>query len=200
MALNAETYSNWVRQGFRRSGIYAYRPHCDDCQACQSLRVDVNSFEPNRSMRRTWSRHSDLQTRISPPMLSASHFDLYKRYQGARHPGGGMDGDDLQQYADFLLNSQVDTRLVEFFNPTNQQLEMVSVIDCLDDGWSAVYTFYDPSIKGSLGTYSVLWQLEQLKQRQLPWLYLGYWIANSNKMAYKTQFQPFQLYRNGTWE
>lgn len=111
-----------------------------------------------------------------------------------------MDGDDIQQYADFLLNSQVDTCLVEFINPLSLALEMVSVVDRLDDGWSAVYTFYDPDVKGSLGTYAILWQLAELKKKELPWLYLGYWIAESSKMAYKTQFTPFQLFENGQWD
>lgn len=110
-----------------------------------------------------------------------------------------MDGDDIQQYADFLLSSQVDTCLVEFVNPQSLDLVMVSVVDRLDDGWSAVYTFYDPDVKGSLGTYAILWQLAELKQKKLTWLYLGYWIAQSQKMTYKTQFTPYQLFENGQW-
>lgn len=109
-----------------------------------------------------------------------------------------MDEDSRTQYAQFLLTTRVNTRLVEFRAPQGQ-LAMISIIDVLDDGLSSVYTFYDPDMAGSLGTYSILWQIEQCRTLDLPWLYLGYWIADSRKMAYKANFRPLQMHVDGAW-
>lgn len=196
--INADTYSQLVQQGFRRSGLFTYRPYCDNCRACIPVRVDANAFAANRSQRRAWKAHQDLRPFVAELAWSPEHYALYNRYQQARHPGGGMDEDSRSQYAQFLLSSRVNTRLVEFRLPDNT-LVMVSLIDVLDDGLSSVYTFYDPNAAGSLGTYSILWQLEQCRLLSLPWLYLGYWIRDSRKMAYKSSFTPQQLYIDGQW-
>jgi len=196
--INADTYSHLVEQGFRRSGLFTYRPHCDSCQACIPVRVDTAAFTPNRSQRRAWTRHQDLRAFVAELAWSPEHYALYTAYQQSRHPGGGMDEDSRTQYAQFLLTSRVNTRLVEFREPDGR-LVMVSIIDVLDQGLSSVYTFYDPEARGSLGTYSILWQIEQCRSLQLPWLYLGYWIEASRKMAYKAAFQPLQHLIDGTW-
>jgi arginine-tRNA-protein transferase len=133
-----------------------------------------------------------------PLHWDAEHFQLYDRYQQGRHPGAGMDEDSQSQYKQFLLTSRVDSRLVEFRLPSGQ-LQMISVIDLLETGLSSVYTFYDPDAVGSLGTYGVLWQLAQCRSLNLPWLYLGYWIQESRKMAYKSQYTPYQILQNGVW-
>jgi len=197
--INAGTYSQLVEQGFRRSGLFTYRPHCDGCHACIPVRVDTKQFAPNRSQRRAWRDHGNLQSFVAELAWSPEHYSLYTRYQQGRHPGGGMDDDSRTQYAQFLLTSRVNTRLVEFRTPDGQ-LAMVSIIDVLDEGLSSVYTFYDPAIPGSLGTYSILWQIEQCRTLDLPWLYLGYWIEASRKMAYKANFQPAELLVNGLWQ
>ncbi len=201
--IDRSAYSVLMRNGFRRSGLLYYRPHCAQCQACVSLRVPVANFQPDRSQKRAWSKHSHLTTTISTPVFSQEHFDLYQRYQQARHPGGGMDADNTTQYQEFLIHSNVDSRIVEFREPscgnTSGALKMVSILDQVDDGLSAVYTFYDPAPGHSYGTYNVLWQIRQTRDWGLQYLYLGYWIAQSRKMSYKTRFTPFQLFFRNQW-
>ena len=155
-SIDADNYGELVRAGFRRSGRFTYRPRCDSCQACIPVRVPVQQFRPDRSQRRAIRRHGSLISRNLPLVFSDEHYALYIRYQQARHSGGSMDEDDEDQYREYLLQSGVDTRLVEFRTP-DSTLVMVSVIDVLDDGLSAVYTFFKPDLpEDNLGTYGIL--------------------------------------------
>jgi arginine-tRNA-protein transferase len=196
--IDTRVYSELVRHGFRRSGAFTYRPYCDHCRACVPVRVPVMAFRPNRTQRRCLRQHADLVVARRELAFNPEHYALYLRYQRYRHPGGGMDQDSREQYQHFLLQSNVATDLLEF----RQQgaLRMVSLVDRLADGLSSVYTFFEPEAAGaSYGTFNILWQIERCRAMGLPHLYLGYWIAESRKMAYKATFRPIEGLVEGVW-
>ncbi len=191
-------YSILTSYGFRRSGQHIYKPRCPDCNACIPLRLPVSQFKPRRSQRRAWRNNDDLRIVTKSPQFSYEHFQLYRRYLDSRHKGGGMDDPNPRQYLDFLTSSWSDTVFYEFRLGT--RLLAIGVIDCVEDGLSIVYTFFDPDYsERSLGVYTILWEIEEAKRLGLKWLYLGYWIKESGKMRYKTDFQPLEYLRDGTW-
>ncbi len=197
--INTPLYSDLVRHGFRRSSTYIYRPRCDTCNACVQMRVLARQFKPDRTQRRAWKQHADLKATLHPLQDRDEYYELYLRYQRARHRNGGMDNDDRDAYRTFLLQSHIDTLLVEFRE--QETLRMVSVIDLLSDGLSSVYTFFDPDMpRARYGVYNVLWQIELCRKLELDYVYLGYWIGESPKMSYKIRYQPAEGLQNGTWQ
>ncbi|MES1983178.1 MAG: arginyltransferase [Pseudomonadota bacterium] len=197
--ITTQVYSELVRHGFRRSGTFTYRPRCDTCRACIPVRIDVNAFTPRRGQRRAAQHHRGLQASLHPLTDRAEQFELYQRYQNVRHQDDNLASGSHDQYRNFLLHSHVDSMLVEFRE--KDALRMVSLIDLLDDGLSSVYTFYDPDVpRSSFGTYNILWQIELCRKLELQYLYLGYWIAQSKKMAYKARFRPLQGLIGEVWQ
>lgn len=200
--VTAEVYDSLIDQGFRRSGKFAYRPHCENCQECVSVRIAVDELTHSRSQRRAYKRHQNLSIRIVPVDFYEEHYALYTAYQLARHHDATKtdhaEENSIEQYRNFLCQSNVESVLVEFRDQNT--LKMVSVIDIVHNGISAVYTFYDTSdTDSSYGTYNILWQAEWAKSLHLPFLYLGYWIKGSQKMAYKQKFKPMEKLIQDQW-
>jgi arginine-tRNA-protein transferase len=196
--LNNDQYGGLVRLGFRRSGDLIYRPHCQACNACIPVRVPAERFRGDRGQRRVWKRNQDLAVIPCPQVYEPEHFDLYQRYQATRHARGELNDPDPKKYATFLCVHGKNTVFYEFRH--ERKLLAVAVTDILPDGLSAVYTFFDPDEKRrALGVYSVLWQIEEAKARSLQWVYLGYWIEECQKMSYKANYRPLELFINGRW-
>ncbi len=207
--IDAHVYSGLIQQGFRRSGKFAYRPHCENCRECVPVRVKLKGFVPSRSQKRAFKQHQNLTTTILPIAYHEEHYALYAAYQEARHAEPeknaekisqkDVEAEKIEQYKSFLCQTNVESVMMEFRE--NGQLKMVSVIDIVLDGISAVYTFYDTSdTHASLGTYNVLWQIEWAKTLNFPYLYLGYWIRDSKKMAYKQNYKPLEMLIDGEWQ
>ncbi len=192
-------YSYLAKAGFRRSGEHVYRPFCRDCGLCIPVRVPQASFHPDRSQRRVEKNNRNIVIHEHAPEYNEVHYQLYRRYMQARHAGGGMDKDSREDYERLLRASWSESILLTYY--LDKQLVMVAVTDILDDGLSAVYTFFDPDYpKRSLGVYGILSQLEQVKARQLDYLYLGYWNPQSDKMSYKSRYQPLEFFNGESWQ
>ncbi len=198
-AIDNATYTYLSERGYRRSGNYMYKPDCFRCSACISLRVPVNKHVFSRSDKRVFKRNSDLSVEIVPDIQADHYYQLYADYINQRHADGDMYPPNYQQYSDFLNNAYGNTRYAVFKNQ-QEQIKAVAVIDQLENGLSAVYTFYDPlEEKRGLGILAVLWQIQQAQQLGLDYVYLGYWIKQCAKMSYKTRFRPAEILINQRW-
>lgn len=199
LQLDTSIYNQLLHKGFRRSGNQVYRPHCHDCQACIATRVPVDEFSPDRRQRRCLQRNRHTQVVIKSAKFDPRHFELYQRYQTARHQPDDAFPISHDDYLQFFDSDWCETWFVEFL--ISGQLAAVAVVDRVDDGLSAVYTFFDPAFNGySPGVFAVLWQIEEALRLQLPYLYLGYWIADCRKMRYKNQYQPIQGLIADQWQ
>ncbi len=196
--MSSPLYSQLSLLGFRRSGSHLYRPNCSNCSACIPARVPVSRFEPKRNQRRAWRRNLDIEVRELEDISGDEAFDLYRRYIEERHHDGDMYPPSRDQYQSFLSAEWGVTRFYGMF--LEQRLIGIAVADLIDDGLSAIYTFYDPQLQDrSLGTFAVLWQIQATRDLGLDYVYLGYWIKQCQKMAYKIQYRPLELYINGNW-
>ena len=200
---------NLLKSGFRRSQNIAYMPYCEGCNACVSVRVIVDEFEPSRSFRRILDRNRDLETARVAARPTAEQYTLFRDYIDARHSDGGMADMTVLDFAMMVEESIIDTRMTEYRvrpadalsqRPGAGPLTAVALCDYLSDGISMVYSFYDPvAAERSLGTYMILEHVEQARRLGLPYLYLGYWIGGSRKMAYKTRFAPQERLTANGW-
>lgn len=196
--VDQKLYSKLSVLGFRRSGNHIYRPHCAQCNACIPARIPVAEFERSRGQQRIWQRNQDLRVICTDEINDDDAFDLYHRYISIRHSDGDMYPPDREQYQAFLNSVWDCTRYFRFYD--RARLVAVAVVDKLEDGFSAIYTFFDPmAARRSLGTYAILWQVEQARAADLDYLYLGYWIRNCQKMSYKADYRPLQIYTNSRW-
>ncbi|KAA8383425.1 arginyltransferase [Acetobacter sp. DmW_136] len=193
-------HSRLSHAGFRRSHTLAYAPICDGCSACIPIRLPVRNLTPHRTQKRVVRRNADLMRSLLPPTATDEQYTLFRRYLDSRHSDGEMAGMSMHDYRIMVEETPVDTRLVEFRTP-DATLMAASLIDVLEDGLSAVYSFYEPNCpQRSLGSFAILSLAELAMQMELPYLYLGYWVPGSPKMAYKERFQPAEILRNGTWQ
>ncbi len=191
-------YSRLVTAGFRRSGAHLYRPACDHCQACLSCRIRVPEFRFNKRFSRCWRHNTDVRAITLAHLDAPEFYSLYARYILARHAGGDMHPPNPEQYQAFIETKTESCQYQGFY--VQDTLVAVAVMDILDHGVSAMYSFYDPALASrSLGTYLILWQIELAKSKGLPYVYLGYWIRECAKMRYKTDFRPLELLINDRW-
>lgn len=202
------------KQGFRRSQNVLYRPSCADCASCLSARIRVADFVPTRGQTRVARRNAQLRRKASSPWATEEQYALFRDYLDSRHAAGGMADMDLFEFAAMVEETPVRTRLIEYTDPSAKRLprrddaapdraglRAVCLTDILEDGLSMVYSFFDPDFdKDSLGTHVILDHIAIARELNLPYVYLGYWVPGSQKMGYKANFAPLEIYRSGQWQ
>lgn len=196
--IDQTTHTYLSEQGFRRSGPIIYKPHCMHCQECISIRIPVNAYIFSRKERRVLQKNSDLDVFAVEHIHHDDFYQLYANYIKTRHADGDMYPPNREQYDNFFSNPFGNTQFIVF--KKQHEVKAIAIIDKLNNGLSAVYTFFDPhDDKRSLGTLAVLWQIQQARTLQLPFVYLGYWVKHCQKMRYKTTFTPSEIYFNKQW-
>ncbi len=193
-----------THSGFRRSQTIAYRPACDQCKACVSVRILCDEFTPGRTQRRILARNADLSATMSEAQADAEQFALFRAYLNSRHSDGGMADMAMLDYSMMIEDSHVDTRLVSYRLPSGNglgPLVATCLTDVLEDGLSMVYSFYHPAEpQRSLGAYMILEHVARARAMGLPHLYLGYWVEGSKKMGYKAQYLPQERLGTEGWK
>ncbi len=193
-------YDDLCRAGFRRSHHLAYRPSCSGCSGCVPVRVAAAEFHAGRSVRRITRLNADVTGGEAELRATAEQYRLFARYERSRHSGSEMAAMTFGDYRAMIEDSPIDTRVIEF-RDARRVLVGACIADALDDGYSAVYSFFDPGqARRSLGTFIVLWLIAQARALSLPYVYLGYWIAESEKMSYKTRFHPLERLGERGWQ
>ena len=190
------------KQGFRRSQNVLYRPSCSNCNACMSARISSTDFKPSKSQKRILLRNKDLVRVVNPPLATDPQYDLFKRYINLRHPNGGMSDMDADDFAAMIEETNVDSKIIEYYTDKNGTLELVSfsLVDLLDDGISMVYSAFDPDFnERSLGTYMIIDHNALVLEMKLKFVYLGYWVKGSSKMDYKKRFSPLEVFTDDKW-
>jgi arginine-tRNA-protein transferase len=193
-----------THSGFRRSQTIAYRPACDTCSACVSVRIVVDGFIMSRSLRRSQRRNTDLVRCVVPAEATREQFALLRTYLDSRHSGGGMSDMGLFDYVAMVEETPVSTHIVEYRQPDGSargRLVACALTDGLRDGLSMVYSFFHPGeVSRSLGTFMILDHVQAARAQCLPHVYLGYWVRGSQKMQYKSRFQPMEALTREGWE
>lgn len=185
--------------GFRRSHNIAYAPACPSCQACRAVRILVPRFVPSRSQRRIWKRNADLSVMEAAPIATDEQYAVFSAYQDSRHGDGEMAKMDFRDYQALIEDTPVETSLVEF-RDKDRTLVAACLMDRVENGLSAVYSFFDPkSHQNSLGNYMILWMIERAGGLGLKYVYLGFWIADCPKMSYKSKFKPLETLSTEGW-
>jgi arginine-tRNA-protein transferase len=196
--VDTDLYTTLSASGFRRSGEHIYRPYCEGCNACIPVRVNVQEFKLARRQKRNLKANQDLVVKRQAPYFNDEYYELYERYIAARHSDGDMYPAAPDQFNSFLVEGRREA--VFFEMRINQQLAAVAVVDQLNDGLSAIYTFFDPDLSNrGLGSFAVLWIIEEARRLGLPHVYLGYWIKECQKMSYKMDYKPLQMFINNHW-
>lgn len=192
-------YQRLTNAGFRRSHGLAYRPACRGCQACIAVRIRADDFEPSRSQRRILRANEELIAEDMPAHATLEQFRLFRDYQESRHGGGEMSAMCFDDYRAMIEETPLDTRVIEYREPDGR-LVAVMLSDRLADSLSAVYSFFDPGLEPrSLGSHMILAMVRDAQRDALPFVYLGYWIADSRKMAYKARFRPIEGLGENGW-
>lgn len=193
------------RIGFRRSQGVAYRPSCAGCTSCVSVRVVTQDFVANASQRKLMRRHEDLEVAACRPWATDEQYQLLRRYLSARHPVGGMAGMDEDDYADMVEHSPVNSLLIEYREPgrggARGRLIGACLTDRQADGLSMIYSFFATEEDGrkGLGNYIIMDHIARARDAGLPYVYLGYWVKGSQRMAYKTRYRPIEMLGPNGW-
>jgi len=196
--VDTHVYTALSAAGFRRSGEHIYKPYCESCNACIPVRVPVHVFKLARRQKRNMKANHDVVVKTQKPYFSEAYYALYERYIAERHSDGDMYPATREQFQSFLIDGRSEAIFFEM--SINRQLVGIAVVDQMDDGLSAIYTFFDPDFsKRGLGSFAVLWIIEEAKRRGLPNVYLGYWIKQCQKMSYKMDYRPLEMFINNHW-
>ena len=193
---STKSYASLLTMGFRRNGNHIYRPECKNCQACQSLRVDALNFSPSKTQKKQRNQLKNFNIEMRSD-LDPNWFALYEKYIAARHRHGDMYPADCESFLSFIQSQWQTTEYLHLYQ--DDILLAIAVMDVVEDGYSALYTFFEPEHPWSLGTLAILAQIEQAKKTKRPWLYLGFYIEACDAMKYKIKYRPNERYNGSTW-